>query len=108
MIRHCVMLRLRPDHDVSELTAVMQGLGDVAKQLPGCSGFVHGPNRDFEANSPGYPFGFTLDFAAEADLHRYADDDTHRQLGARLVALCTGGGDGIMVFDLEFPDPAGQ
>ncbi|KIC39978.1 hypothetical protein RA27_16925 [Ruegeria sp. ANG-R] len=107
MIRHCVMLRLRPDHDPAELAAVMHGLDQVAARLPGCSAFVHGRNRDFEAKSPDHPYGFTLDFTSEPDLQRYAADDAHRRLGARLVALCVGGADGILVFDLEGPDPAG-
>lgn len=101
MIRHCVMLHLRPDHDPAELAAVMQGLGDVANRLPGCGGFVHGPNRDFEGKTPHHPYGFTLDFNSAADLHRYAGDEAHQKLGARLVALCAGGADGIRVYDLE-------
>lgn len=108
MIRHCVMLRLKSDHDASELAAVMAGLGHVADRLSGCGGFVSGPNRDFEAKSPDYPYGFTLDFSSAADLHHYANDETHRQLGARLVAMCVDGAEGIMVFDLEMSDPVGQ
>ncbi len=102
------MLRLRPDHDAVELAAVMGGLSAVAERMPGCGGFFHGPNRDFEAKSPSYLYGFTLDFAAEADLQRYASDETHQQLGARLVALCVDGAEGVLVFDLEMPDAADQ
>ncbi len=108
MIRHCVMLRLKPDYDTAELAAVMDGLGVVADRLSGCGGFIHGPNRDFEAKSPSYPYGFTLDFAAQAALQRYASDETHQQLGARLVALCVDGAEGVLVFDLETPDAADQ
>ncbi|RLK08136.1 stress responsive alpha/beta barrel protein [Ruegeria conchae] len=102
------MLRLRPDHDAVELAAVMDGLSTAANRLPGCGGFIHGPNRDFEAKSPGYPYGFTLDFAAEVDLRRYASDETHQLLGARLVALCVDGAEGVLVFDLEMPDTVDQ
>ncbi|MEX0277564.1 MAG: Dabb family protein [Ruegeria sp.] len=103
MIRHCVMLRLTSAYDPAELDAVMRGLGRVADRLQGCGGFVHGPNRDFEAKSSDYPYGFSLDFADAADLKRYANDETHRKLGARLVAMCDGGAEGILVFDLEMP-----
>lgn len=102
------MLQLKPGHDPEELRAVMQALGDIAIRLPGCGNFVFGPNRDFEAKSPDHPFGFTLDFNSEADLTRYANDNMHRRLGARLVDLCVNGTEGIMVFDLEMSDPGNR
>lgn len=101
MIRHCVYLRLRADADASELTDVMEGLGDLSGRLPGASGFFHGPNRDYELKSPDYPHGFTIDFTDQAALANYAQNPEHRALGARLVALCEGGADGIIVYDLE-------
>ena len=87
---------------MTSLQTVMRGLGEIAERLPGCGNFVHGANRDFEAKSPDYPYGFTMDFSSEADLHRYAEDADHRALGTALVDMCVGGGDGILVFDLEF------
>ena len=99
MIRHCVMLKLPQDHDQVELTEVMQGLGRVAKRLPGCMGFLSGNNIDLEGKSPDFPFGFTLDFESEEALRLYAQDSEHAALGQRLVGLC-GGGSNILVFDL--------
>ncbi|MBV2358921.1 Dabb family protein [Thalassococcus sp. CAU 1522] len=95
------MLRLRADADVDELHAVMAGLDALRAQIDGFTGFSHGPNRDMELKSSAWPHGFIADFADAAALARYAADPGHRALGARLVALCEGGGDGIMVYDLE-------
>ena len=79
MIRHCAMSGLELGQDPSDLCAVVHGPGDVADCLPGCKNFVFAPNRDLELKSPGYPYGFTLDFDSAADLKRYAGDATTRQ-----------------------------
>ena len=50
MIRHCVMLRLRPDHDPSDLGDVIHGPGDVADRLPGCNNFVFGQTATSRQN----------------------------------------------------------
>lgn len=98
MIQHVVMLNTRQDHDPAELTDVMVGLGEL--QIDGFNGFQHGPNKDLELKSQDYPYGFICTFQDEAALRRYASNPDHQALGARLVALCNGGADGIMVMDL--------
>ncbi|SLN44970.1 Dabb family protein [Roseisalinus antarcticus] len=99
MIVHVVLLRLARGWDAAELADVMDGLGVLS--LPGLLGFRHGPNLDAERKSPQFPYGFVVDFADRAALDRYAADPGHQALGARLVALCEGGGDGIFVADLD-------
>lgn len=101
MIQHIVMLSLTDDHDPAELQSVMTGLAGL--DLPGFVGFAHGPNKDLEQKTPDHLYGFICTFTDEASLRVYAADLDHQALGARLVALC-GGGDGIMVIDLEVPD----
>ena len=101
MIRHCVMLRLAPDKDPDALDRVYAGLSDLVERLDGCSGFVSGPNLDLEGRSVGFPSGFTLDAEDAAALQRYGEHPEHQALSAQLVALCDGGVEGIMVFDIE-------
>ena len=101
MIRHIVMLNLKGDHDPKELGEVMQGLAALQPQIDGFDTFEHGPNRDFEGKSQDYPDGFICTFRDAAALGVYARDPTHQALGARLVAMCQGGADGIFVVDLE-------
>ncbi|MGR3635827.1 MAG: Dabb family protein [Shimia sp.] len=100
MIRHVVMLNLRP-HVQAPLGVVMGKLADLVEQLEGCDNFVFGPNRDFEQKSPDYPYGFMFDAADAGSLAAYAEHPDHKALGARLVAMCNGGAKGIMVYDLE-------
>lgn len=98
MIQHIVMLNLPNDHDASELQDVMAGLS--ALEIEGFTGFEHGPNKDFEQKSQDYSHGFICTFSDEAALGRYAQTPDHLALGRRLVTLCTGDADGIMVMDL--------
>lgn len=101
MILHCVMLNLRPDHDPDELASVMAGLATLEGQIDGFKGFAHGLNVDAEGKSPNHPYGFICRFENRAALGLYAADPRHQALGGRLVALCDGGADGIVVYDLD-------
>ena len=105
MIRHIVLLALTPDHDAGELADIMQQLAALVGHLPGFTDFEHGPNRDFENKSAQYPYGFVGTFTGPAALDTYARDARHSALGARLVAMCDGGADGIMVADLAVSEP---
>ncbi|TCL00488.1 stress responsive alpha/beta barrel protein [Shimia isoporae] len=102
MIRHIVMLNLRP-HVQAPLDVVLAKLAELVDTLDGCSNFVAGPNRDFEAKSQDFPHGFMFDAESAEALAAYAEHPEHIALGSRLVAMCNGGGKGITVFDLEIP-----
>ena len=99
MIQHIVMLRLKPDYEGAEFAAVMAGLARL--DIAGFDGFQHGPNHDVENKTPDHPYGFICRFDNLDALNLYASNPTHQALGARLCALCVGGGDGIMVMDLD-------
>ena len=101
MIRHAVYCRLRADVSEAEVAGVMRALGDLRDAIEGMTGFEWGPNRDFEGKSAGFDIGFVCTFADTEDHARYLGHPDHKAAGARLVALCEGGADGIMVFDLE-------
>ena len=101
MIRHIVLLDLPDDYDGAELRDIMQQLKALVGHLPGFTNFTHGPNRDFEQKSARFPYGFIGTFADAQALCTYAKDAAHSALGGRLVAMCRGGADGIMVIDLE-------
>jgi quinol monooxygenase YgiN len=101
MILHCVFTALRGDVDSAEREAVMAALAALQGQIDGMLGFEHGPNRDYEGLSKGYDWGFVARFRDRAALAAYDAHPDHKAAGARLVALCTGGVAGLMVFDLE-------
>ena len=69
--------------------------------VPGMSGFRHGPNRDFEGKSARYAYGFVVHFADRAAHLAYEAHPDHVRAGGMLVAHAAGGHDGIFVSDLE-------
>lgn len=103
MIRHCVMLRLSDKATAPALDKVMHGLADLVDRLDGCSGFCAGPNRDYEGKSPEIAYGFTFDANNAKALAAYAVHPDHVALGGQLVALCEGGSEGVIVYDIDVP-----
>ncbi|MEL6599166.1 MAG: Dabb family protein [Pseudomonadota bacterium] len=101
MIVHCVFCRFLPDAPPDDIVDVLESLARFAQGLSGVQSVEVGPNRDFEGKSEGFGHGFIIRFRDRAALEAYAVDPTHVALGGRLCALCVGGADGIMVFDLE-------
>lgn len=100
MIHHAVYLSLLDTADPAELAEVMQGLSGLVGQIDGFTAFHHGPNIDAEGKSPEARYGFIGIYDDRAALDRYAADPRHQALGARLVALCGGGGN-IKVYDID-------
>lgn len=101
MILHCVFCDFHSDSTLSAQQNVLSRLADFSRTLEGVMGFDHGINRDFENKSAAYDQGFIIRFADRAALDAYAQHPTHQALGAELCALCTGGADGIIVYDLD-------
>lgn len=103
VIVHCVFCQFRADVPGARRREILFALERFAMRLDGVLGFAFGPNRDFENKSPEYTDGFVVRFASVEALNTYAAHPTHVDLGAQLCDLCQGGGDGIVVFDIETP-----
>lgn len=100
-ILHCVFCDFRGDANDADRHAVLDGLQALALSLPGVLGFDHGPNRDYEGKSAAYDAGFVIRFADKDALNHYAEHGEHKALGGQLCALCNGGAEGVVVYDLE-------
>jgi hypothetical protein len=101
MLLHCVFCAIRADADPRDLQAVMDDLAALRSELEGMTDFRHGPNRDYEQKSPRHGHGFVITFRDRAAHLAYDGHPRHRDAGSRLVALCEGGHDGIVVYDIE-------
>jgi len=101
MIQHCVYCAIPASVDPVEQDSVFQALAAIMSLVDGFESFACGPNRDYENKSAGYTWGFAATFRDRAALAAYDAHPAHKAAGGRLVDLCDGGGDGIMVFDLE-------
>jgi hypothetical protein len=100
MIRHCVLVKVRPDAPAGELEAVFAALAALKSRLPGMLAFAGGPDASPEGLQRGHTHAFTIDFVDEAARDAYLVDAEHKALGARLVATAQGGRDGITVVDI--------
>jgi hypothetical protein len=101
MIRHCVLVRARPDHDPDELAAVFAGLAGLRQRLPGMLAFAGGADVSPEGLQRGYTHAFTIDFTDASARDAYLVDPEHKALGTRLVATAEEARDGILALDFE-------
>lgn len=101
MILHCVFCDFLPEVSGAARDALFEELSNLSLSLEGVETFEFGPNRDFEQKSQNFSAGFVIRFRDQAALEAYAVHPGHQALGAQLCDMCTGGADGIVVFDLE-------
>jgi hypothetical protein len=103
MLLHCVFCSIRRDVDPAELQSVMDELAALRSEVDGMLDFQQGVNRDYEGKSPRHGHGFVIAFRDREAHLAYDGHPRHKAAGARLVALCEGGYEGIMVYDLDTP-----
>lgn len=101
MLIHCVFCAIRPDANRADLAAVYDVFAGLVPVIDGMISFHAGPNRDFESKTPQFTDGFVIRFDSRAAHLAYDSHPLHKAAGARLVSLCSGGYDGITVFDLQ-------
>ena len=102
MIRHIVLTKFKPETTEATIADIYAGLSAVADVLPGAQNFVGGRSESPEQIERGYMHGFVIDFDSWDALQAYAENETHKALGGRLVENAVGGIDGILVLDIDF------
>ena len=103
MIRHVVLVHLRPDLPSTEVEAVFGGLAALRERVAGMKAFAHGPNVSPEGLARGSNYAFTVDFEDAAARDAYLALPEHEAAGARLVRASEGGLGGLTVVDFELP-----
>ncbi len=98
---HCVFCALRSDADTAEMAADMDELAALQSEVEGFLDFHHGPNRDYEQKCPRHGYGFVITFRDRVAHLAYDAHPRHKTAGGRLVALCEGGYQGIVVYDIQ-------
>lgn len=98
MIRHIVLIKLRPEVTEAHIHGIFADLHSL--QLPGILAIHSGRSESPEKIERGYLHGFTVDFADWEALATYQAHPDHKRVGSALVAAAEGGIDGILVFDL--------
>jgi len=101
MLKHCVFLNFRPVYSGAEREAVLETLAGLTGEVPGLISVDYGTNLDFENKSVDYSHGFIATFTNREAHLAYETHPDHIRAGGRLVEMCVGGHQGIIVFDLE-------
>ncbi len=101
MLKHCVFLNFRTEVSESEQFDIFEGLSMLKDQIEGWVEFEYGNNLDFEHKSADYNSGFIASFENRQALLEYNEHPEHALLGSKLVSMCKGGHQGIIVFDIE-------
>ena len=101
MIKHCVFLNFKSETSESEQFDIFEGLSNLKNQIEGLNDFEYGNNLDFEQKSADYNSGFIASFENHQALLEYNEHPEHALLGSKLVSMCKGGHQGIIVFDIE-------
>ena len=101
MIKHCVFLNFKSETSESEQFDIFEGLSNLKNQIEGLNDFEYGNNLDFEQKSADYNSGFIASFENHQALLEYNEHPEHVLHGSKLVSMCNGGHQGIIVFDIE-------
>lgn len=101
MLKHCVFLNFKPEFTKADRTEVFERLSGLAKEIDGLITVDCGENLDFENKSTDYSHGFIATFTDRQAHLEYEAHPEHLKAGARLVEMCIGGHNGIIVFDLD-------
>ena len=87
--------------DAAAREALNERLVALCAELPNVLSGGFGRNVSPEGLARGFDDGFVIDFVDAAARDAYLADETHRAIGADLVAALEGGRDGLVVFDFE-------
>ena len=102
MIRHLVALNFRDDTTQETKDQLMTDLAALSEHIDGVIDFQARPNVSVEDPVVrGFRDLFWFDFRDEGVRDVYLDDEAHKAVGARIVAVTEGGIDGVFVCDFE-------
>lgn len=108
MLKHIVLMKLKPGVTVEQTDALLGALTDLMNsgEIPGILQVSGGYNNSPEGRSQGYDFAFVMWFEDAAARDRYLPHPAHKALGAKYVGPIF---DDLLVFDYDCPmiDPAG-
>jgi hypothetical protein len=102
MIRHLVFLNYANDVPQDIKDALMRDLAALRHEIDGIEAFHARPNASPEnAFIHGLTEMFWFDFRDAQARDAYLANETHKSIGARIMASLHGGADGIFVCDVE-------
>ena len=101
MIRHIVLIKFRDDVSEEHRQEIYAELRGLVGKIDGLLNATFGPNVSPEGLSKGFRDGFVMDLRDAAARDVYLAHPLHQAAGAKLVAACEGGLEGVLPFDIE-------
>ncbi|MGK2941087.1 MAG: Dabb family protein [Immundisolibacter sp.] len=102
MIRHMVMIRLKPGMG-RETKALFERFGSMVGSFDGLLSFSGGPYSSPEGINRGFNYGFSMDFRDAASRDRYLPSPEHVAIAQDIGPLLDGSfEDGVVAFDYEY------
>jgi len=98
MIEHIVLLRLKDGVSEDKTKALIAGINDLKKVIPGMLEVLGGYNNSPEGKSAGFSYGFIVKFKDSASRDVYVPHPEHIKLAQTLVRPIV---DDVIVLDYE-------
>lgn len=92
-------MEFRAEFNRDSQLALFKDFANLQSAIDGFIDIEFGQNIDLE-NKSNCNAGFIIDFENQSALKRYTQNKQHQKLGTKLVSMCVGGAQGIIVFDL--------
>ena len=99
MIEHIVLLKLKEGVGEDKAKALIDGLNELKKAIPGMLDVSGGYNNSPEGKSSGFNYGFIVKFKDSASRDVYVPHPEHVKLAQTLVRPIV---DDVIVFDYEY------
>ena len=100
MVKHVVLLRLRPDIPQSTIERLFAEIAALRRKIPGLLDFSWGAYSSPEGLNRGFTHGFVMTFVDEASRDAYLPHPEHERVKAQiLAALDTSLGSGDLSSD---------
>lgn len=98
MLKHLVLLKFREHLSEQDLNAIVNGLSDLKKSLPGIMSFSYGSYIGEGKRNKGYNYAFSMDFVDQEFLQEYLEHPKHIQVKER-IDRALAEDDGMLVFE---------
>jgi hypothetical protein len=98
MIEHIVLLKLKDGVSEDKMEALLAGLNDLKKVIPGMLEVSGGYNNSIEGKANGFNYGFIVKFKDSTSRDGYVPHPEHIKLAQTLVRPIV---DDVIVLDYE-------
>lgn len=102
MIRHVVVLHFKTGTSPADKQRIFDDLAGLSGHIDGIIDFQTRANISVEDPVVrGFRDLFWFDFRDRHVRDAYLEDDQHKAIGARILAACEGGTEGVLVMDFD-------